>query len=573
MSAPRVVARKAATQERRPPAPKTVARAPTVSPAAHAGQALQRRLGNQGSAALIARSALAGPAATPRVQPTGPAGVPQASGLMVSSPSDPSEREATAVAGTIMRMPASTPTVDVAGAAATSAQRSPAASAPSGSAAGVQISASGGMPLAGAVRGFMEPRFGADFSRVQVHTGEHAATMSQQLNAKAFTVGNHVFFGRGEYKPDTNAGRELIAHELTHTIQQRAVVQRSEQVRVAEQSPIRAQRLGIGDALDYFARQALNIPGFRMFTIILGVNPINMSPVERSPANILRALVEFLPGGHLIVQALESSGIFDRVGGWIAQKIAALGMVGSAIKDSVTAFLNGLKWSDIFNLGGVWERAKAIFTAPITRIINFAKGLVADIIRFVKEAILMPLARLASQTRGWDLLTAVLGRNPITGEPVPRNAETLIGGFLKLIGQEEVWENMKRANALQRAWAWFQGALGSLMGFVSQIPGLAMAAFRSLEIADIVLVPRAFAKIAGVFGSFLGRFVSWAGGALWNLLEIIFESVSPKALAYIKRTGAALRSILRNPHAVRRQPGARRQARVPELRRPTSSRT
>ncbi len=56
----------------------------------------------------------------------------------------------------------------------------------------------------------------------------------------------------------------------------------------------------------------------------------------------------------------------------------------------------------------------------------------------------MPLARLAQGTRGWDLLIAVLGKNPITGEPVHATPTTLIGGFLKLIGQEEIWENMKQ---------------------------------------------------------------------------------------------------------------------------------
>src|SRR4029077_2791688 len=136
--------------------------------------------------------------------------------------------------------------------------------------------------------------------------------------------------------------------------------------------------------------------------------------------------------------------------------------------------------------------------------------------------ILRPLARLAQGTRGWDLLIAVLGQNPITGEPVPRTAETLIGGFMKLIGQEEVWNNLKRANAVARAWAWFQGALSGLLGFVRQIPGLFMQALRSLELMDIVLLPRAFAKVGAVFGSCLGQFFSWAGQQVMSLLEIIF---------------------------------------------------
>src|SRR5207249_5703032 len=64
---------------------------------------------------------------------------------------------------------------------------------------------------------------------------------------------------------------------------------------------------------------------------------------------------------------------------------------------------------------------------------------------------------------------------------------------------------------------------------------------------DIILVPRAFAKLAAVFGGFIVNFITWAGNALWTLLELIFEVVSPAALKYIKKTGAALKSILKNP--------------------------
>lgn len=77
-----------------------------------------------------------------------------------------------------------------------------------------------GRPLPPGLRQFMEPRFGADFAGVQLHTDEDAATRSRALNAAAFTQGRHIFFDRGEYRPATEEGRELIAHELTHTLQQ-----------------------------------------------------------------------------------------------------------------------------------------------------------------------------------------------------------------------------------------------------------------------------------------------------------------------------------------------------------------
>ncbi|MGX2040186.1 eCIS core domain-containing protein [Methylocaldum sp. MU1018] len=415
-------------------------------------------------------------------------------------------------------------------------------------AADIRNSMTAGQPLPLSVRRFMEPRFKADFGNVRMHTGDNAAKLNRQVNAKAFAVGNHIFFGKDQFRPESQEGRELIAHELTHTIQQGGAVQRSEDVGVTQQTPAgEVQRLGIGDALDYFADKANLIPGFRMFTIILGVNPINMSRVERSAANILRALIEFIPGGGLITQALDNYGVFDRVGTWVEQQIRALGMTGAVIRDAINQFLDSLSWTDIFDLGGVWNRAKRIFTAPIDQIIRFAGGLVSGILRLIKEAILRPLARLAEGTRGYDLLKAVLGQDPITGDPVPRTADTLIGGFMKLIGQEEVWNNLKRANAVARAWAWFQSALGGLLGFVRQIPVLFVTTLQSLEIADIVLLPRAFAKVGSAFAGFLGQFMSWAGQQVMNLLQIIFEVVAPGAMPYIRRAAGAFRSIIRNP--------------------------
>jgi hypothetical protein len=415
-------------------------------------------------------------------------------------------------------------------------------------AAEIQSSRAAGNPLPLSVRRFMEPRFQADFSQVRVHTGEKAAKLNRQLNAKAFAVGNSVFFGKGQFRPETGEGRELIAHELTHTIQQGAAVQRSEDAAaVTQHAPEQVQRLGLSDALDYFADKANLIPGFRMLTIVLGVNPVNMSRVDRSAANILRAVVEFIPGGGLITKALDQYGVFDRVGAWVDQQIRSLGMTGAAFKAAIDQFLDSLSWSDIFDLGGVWSRAKRIFSEPVDQLIRFAGGLLDGILGFIRDAILRPLAGLAEGTRGYPLLKAILGKDPITGDPVPRNAETLIGGFMKLIGQEEVWENIKKGNAIGRAWTWFQESLSGLMSQVRAVPGRFMDAVRSLTLADIVVLPRAFAKVGAVFLDVVGGFFSWAGGQVMKLLEIVFDVVSPGAMGYVKKTGAALLSILKNP--------------------------
>lgn len=78
----------------------------------------------------------------------------------------------------------------------------------------------GGSPLGEGERAFFEPRFGADFSQVRVHTDPAAAEAARALNAQAFTLGSDIVFGPGRYAPGTEEGKRLMAHELTHVLQQ-----------------------------------------------------------------------------------------------------------------------------------------------------------------------------------------------------------------------------------------------------------------------------------------------------------------------------------------------------------------
>lgn len=70
-------------------------------------------------------------------------------------------------------------------------------------------------------KGFMESRFGTDFSSVRLHTDSNAKQLSNELSAQAFTVGNDIYFNEGKYQPSSHSGKHLLAHELTHSIQQR----------------------------------------------------------------------------------------------------------------------------------------------------------------------------------------------------------------------------------------------------------------------------------------------------------------------------------------------------------------
>lgn len=85
---------------------------------------------------------------------------------------------------------------------------------------GLDAERGGGRELAPSVRQFMEARFGVDFGGVRVHADERSAGLAADIHAQAFTIGNDVYFGAGYFAPESPSGRQLLAHELVHTLQQ-----------------------------------------------------------------------------------------------------------------------------------------------------------------------------------------------------------------------------------------------------------------------------------------------------------------------------------------------------------------
>lgn len=146
--------------------------------------------------------------------------------LKVSDPNDSFEQEADRAADEVMRMPDRAVAGSCSG-CGNQAQRSV-------QSAGTQhapivtpdfesrMSAlrGGGQPLSQSLRAFFEPRFGCDFSQVRLHSGAQAADAANAVNARAFTVGTDLVFAQGQPSLSTGEGKKLLAHELTHVLQQ-----------------------------------------------------------------------------------------------------------------------------------------------------------------------------------------------------------------------------------------------------------------------------------------------------------------------------------------------------------------
>ena len=154
--------------------------------------------------------------------------------LETTAPGDELEREADATADLVLRKIET----GTAGAippppsghfrSSVSAYGGSSVSLPSQMESRMRSSLGGGQSLPGQVRSQMESAFGQSFSQINIHTDSAAAEMSRSIGAKAFTYGNDIFFNQGQFSPDSSSGRHLIAHELTHTLQQGGKVARRE---------------------------------------------------------------------------------------------------------------------------------------------------------------------------------------------------------------------------------------------------------------------------------------------------------------------------------------------------------
>ena len=159
-----------------------------------------------------------------------------------------------------------------------------------------------GAPLSTAVRSALEPRFGADFSGVRVHTDAESASMNRALQAQAFTHGQNIYLGAGRYNPGSSAGKRLLAHELVHVIQQTG----GGGARRAPLSPAKdIQRVWTAGAVSEEARRGAHGAGLLGRGVGTGTERTRMHRAGRAIAG----------AGHEVAEGVASAG----------RKVAALG--------------------------------------------------------------------------------------------------------------------------------------------------------------------------------------------------------------------------------------------------------
>jgi len=259
-----------------------------------------------------------------------------------------------------------------------------------------------GRPLPAQVRAFMEPRFGKDFSDVRLHDGAEDRAAARRIGARAFTHRQHIWMGPGE----TVENRRLMAHELTHVVQQTKpgparAVKREVDPSEDEGEP-KVRRGYVRNKAEKYARK---VPGYRLISFILGKSPITGNRVERNATNLLGALLGMLgPLGDTIFERLKETRVIQEAFEWIDKRLTRLNIT--------------------------WTRIKSI----ISDIIDYLMDWPSDAISYAKKKF-KPLVE--------DILTFV-------GEVKDKILEFIMRGALKLAGPlaDKIWAVIQKAGSI-----------------------------------------------------------------------------------------------------------------------------
>ena len=156
------------------------------------------------------------------------------------------------------------------------------------------VGSANGRPLDDSVRNLMESHFGEDFSDVRVHTDSRADDSARSLHAQAYTVGTDIAFRSGNYSPDSQTGQRMLAHELTHVVQQRSGP--------VDGTPMPGG-IKVSDPGDRFEREAE-----RSADAFMAGTPV--APVEASSAQAAQTSLQRQAGEEYVEEEEEIQGLF-----------------------------------------------------------------------------------------------------------------------------------------------------------------------------------------------------------------------------------------------------------------------
>jgi hypothetical protein len=407
------------------------------------------------------------------------------------------------------------------------------------------VLSSNGQPLDRETRRFMESRIGFDFGKVRIHTDARAGASARLLGARAYTVGNDVVFAPGRFAPQTIEGRRLLAHELTHVVQQSP--NRAAMPPAIRPAPVHIQRDAEEDAKKFslikFAHDpwgalgdvADGIPGYTLFTVIIKYDPIRKKHVERNPTSLIGGFLKLINKEETF-KNLKESGAIDKAFQWLDEKVAALGLSVSLIEDLIKQAITAAKDAS----GGLSARlssAYAVFQPTLRKVIEFAGEVLKKVGQYIFEGALQLIGGTGVLEIIHDASDAI--------SAIIRDPFSFVGNLVKALQQGVNQFGAKILDYLQKGvMTWLFGKIGkvdfpktitpgSLFNLVLDVLGLNYKSFRKQLVAElgseeaVVIVEKGFDILQTIvtkgFGAAWQKVLEEAGNVLDSLLSAAKE--------------------------------------------------
>ncbi|WP_237421304.1 DUF4157 domain-containing protein [Flavobacterium sp. HBTb2-11-1] len=377
----------------------------------------------------------------------------------------------------------------------------------------------GGSPLSGKIKTEMESGIGADFSNVRIHNDSNAVQMNKQLGAQAFATGNNIYFNEGKYNPNSKEGKHLLAHELTHTVQQGAAIRKKPEAISPAPEMIQGSFLDL--VPDWIIDEARHIPGYTLFTVIIGYDPLRQIDVERTPINLVEGLMGLIPFGTAIFDKLQEYGILQQVFDWVEGKLGELGLTIDSILDLVEEV-----WDELsFPYTGIIDLVTEKFNEVVNRITSFVSATVDQVITWIKEALINVAEPLLAENKAWSLIKKIIKYDPLRDEAVNATTVEILEDFLILIDKQTELEQMREKGTLQKTADWLDTQVGTFNSLLGELRGLITAAWDAIQPSNLVNIADNLSALATQAGEFLQRVWDFASGVALKVLELVKESL------------------------------------------------
>ena len=387
----------------------------------------------------------------------------------------------------------------------------------------------GGQPMSDRTRGEMESSFNADFSNVRIHTDSKAQGMNREVNAKAFAHGQDIYFAPNRFQPEDTMGRHLLAHELTHVVQQGHAVQRSPNN--LSRAPPSIQRIptSMEEVRQEINDLADNIPGYTLGTVLIGYNPILGQNVSWSASAFFRGAAGLIPGGTKVYDKLNEGGAIDDAFAWIEGKINSYNLTWSRVSSL---------WDTAWDRMGITEGIsgnvrifKNTFSGFFSDVMSFIDDCISKLTEILKDLAVTALRTLfGDDGPAYDMITMVLGKDPVTDEPREWNTVEFLRSGLTLFGFENHLAKMEETGKLEEAAAWLDAQYALLSSALSGLISGVKDIWDSFSLATLAQPLDLLQRIVGVVVGFVAKLIQFVG----NLAAMILELIKQALIALLK---------------------------------------